>query len=322
MIKSIRIKNYQSHRDTTIVLSRGITGIIGKSNTGKTVIIRALKWLLTNRPAGFRFHSNFTKNKKTEVQALLGNNSIIRLSKQKGGSKYEVLLADGGEPIVFKKFGGKVPDQVVERFNIGEVNIQSQMDGPFLITSPPGKIAETINRATKIEQVSGWIKEVNRKITKRKNKLELVEETLEDLEEQLDVLDEIEEIGEDIRRLKKVDRKINRLNSELAEITGLIAGIEATEQAIAEAEAALVYKKKVAKLERIDNEINNLERENDLLAEYGIMKRNIKTALVLHAQTVDEYIELIKDNKSCPTCYSTIDSKTIKRIKREISIAK
>ena len=44
MINSIKIQNFQSHKNTTIKLKPGVNIITGSSDCGKSVDIRALKW--------------------------------------------------------------------------------------------------------------------------------------------------------------------------------------------------------------------------------------------------------------------------------------
>ena len=48
MIKKIRIRNFESHEDTTINFQEGFNLIVGKSNSGKSSIIRALNVVVNN----------------------------------------------------------------------------------------------------------------------------------------------------------------------------------------------------------------------------------------------------------------------------------
>ena len=64
MIKSLKIENFQSHKDSYLEFSNGINIISGKSNNGKTAILRALNWVITNRPQGIAFKSTFSDKKE------------------------------------------------------------------------------------------------------------------------------------------------------------------------------------------------------------------------------------------------------------------
>lgn len=43
----LRIQNFQAHKDTTIEFDR-ITTIVGPSDTGKSAVLRAFKWVEKN----------------------------------------------------------------------------------------------------------------------------------------------------------------------------------------------------------------------------------------------------------------------------------
>lgn len=51
-IKKIILQNFQSHKYTVIELDEELNVIVGPSDSGKSAIIRALKWVLYNEPAG------------------------------------------------------------------------------------------------------------------------------------------------------------------------------------------------------------------------------------------------------------------------------
>jgi len=59
MIKTLSIQNYQSHKDSTLEFDPGVNVIVGSTDSGKTAIIRALRWLIWNRPNGDSFRSTW-----------------------------------------------------------------------------------------------------------------------------------------------------------------------------------------------------------------------------------------------------------------------
>ena len=52
MIKEINIKNFQSHDNTNLILDSGVNVIVGSSDSGKSAIIRALRWVTSCVPRG------------------------------------------------------------------------------------------------------------------------------------------------------------------------------------------------------------------------------------------------------------------------------
>ena len=75
MIKSVSIKNFKSHKDSTILLTSGVNSIFGDSDSGKSAIIKALYWCINNQPSG----DSFINNPKipTIVAIELNNGTII-----------------------------------------------------------------------------------------------------------------------------------------------------------------------------------------------------------------------------------------------------
>ena len=55
MIKQINIKNFQSHKDSTLEFSEDVTAIVGLNNHGKSVVFRALQKCIRDIPNGTSF---------------------------------------------------------------------------------------------------------------------------------------------------------------------------------------------------------------------------------------------------------------------------
>jgi len=145
MLGRMSIKNFQSHKKTSLVFDKGINVIIGQSLSGKTAILRALYWLIYNRPSGMAFNSHFSDNEATEVSVFFSEGYNISHTKSDKSEQY--VLSNKK----WEKVNKEVPDDVTKIINFGELNIQRQLDKPFMITATPGEISKTINRITKLE---------------------------------------------------------------------------------------------------------------------------------------------------------------------------
>ena len=70
MIKSIELKNIQSHENTRLVFDKGINVIVGSSNNGKSAILRGLYWVRYNRPLGIdTLASHWALNDKGDLKS-------------------------------------------------------------------------------------------------------------------------------------------------------------------------------------------------------------------------------------------------------------
>ena len=83
MLKKLEITNFQSHPKSSLEFVPGINVIFGTSRNGKTAIRRALEWVVTNRPSGGRFFSNFAGEKgSTKVLLETDDTPLISLEKK------------------------------------------------------------------------------------------------------------------------------------------------------------------------------------------------------------------------------------------------
>jgi len=102
MIDSMHIKNFQSHKDSHLDFHPGVDVIVGPSDSGKTAIIRALRWLVWNRPTGDAVRSWWGGD--TEVSLSLPTSSISRIK----GKENQYTL----NGLVFKAIGTDVPEEI------------------------------------------------------------------------------------------------------------------------------------------------------------------------------------------------------------------
>ena len=115
MIHQLHIKNFQSHKDTKLDFVEGVNVIVGTTDSGKTALLRALRWLFRNRPTGDEFRSWWGGD--TQVEVRLDDGEVMR---QKGN---ENLYYHRG--VAYKAFGTDVPEEISKHLNIDEINLQN-----------------------------------------------------------------------------------------------------------------------------------------------------------------------------------------------------
>ncbi len=123
MIERIKLNNFQSHENSELVFSPGVNVIIGQSDSGKTAIIRALRWLVWNRPLGDAYISHWAD--KCSVEIEVDKHTIKRIKERKNSNAYYL---DGK---LFNAVGGDIPDEIMKLLNLHEINLQQQLDRPF-----------------------------------------------------------------------------------------------------------------------------------------------------------------------------------------------
>lgn len=92
-ISSIELHNFQSYENTKIDLSPGFNVIVGESRQGKSTILRAIRWVATNKPNS----KNLRRKGSTEtfVELTLENGTIIKRFVTDKDNGYKVYYPDG-----------------------------------------------------------------------------------------------------------------------------------------------------------------------------------------------------------------------------------
>lgn len=169
MIKKIKIQNFQSHQKSVLKLHPGVNIIVGTSDTGKTAVLRALRWIIWNRPVGDGFRSHW--GGKTLVRIISNGNSIERV-KDKNANYYQL------DDKKFQAIKTTVPEEVKTTLNLSDVNLQRQHDNPFLLTDTPGDVAKHFNKIahldvidTSVGNIMSWKRATVKKIEAGKSNL-------------------------------------------------------------------------------------------------------------------------------------------------------
>ena len=188
MLKNLTIQNFQSHRETKLDFVNGINVIYGLSQSGKSAILRALNWIVFNRPSGFKFHSHFaTPEEPTQVSVLLDDKEIISIKGFKD-TVYKINVE------CFRSFGTSLPIPIVKAFDLSQINFANQLDPPFLVTNTPGEIGKIFNQLTKAEQVDKWISSLTTKINEANTVLKIKNKERDEAEIQLKKLAVVDQI--------------------------------------------------------------------------------------------------------------------------------
>lgn len=226
MIDSLEIINFQSHENTLIQFHPGINAITGESDNGKTSLLRALYLARYNKPSIDSFISKWARNDKgkqkddLKIVVTKGNNKLTR-GKGKELNGYDI---DGKILEALGKSG--LPQEVETFFNMTEVNIQQQMDTPFLIGQKPADIAKFLNTIVDMTEIDSYLSAVDSK--KRANKKDITRVTSEvtDLEKELESYSVLAEVGTIVSKLDKVGNRKSKKKEVLRELTNSISNYQ------------------------------------------------------------------------------------------------
>ncbi len=146
MLESLHLRDFQIHTKLDLDLGHPVVSIVGSSDVGKSAVVRALRFLCQNQPAGDSFIA--TGAERTKVSAVVDGKRITRI-KGKGVNSY---ILDG-KRLDFDLTGRKVPEEVAKLLRIGDVNLQHQFDPPYWLTLSPGQLSRELNEVINLDAI-------------------------------------------------------------------------------------------------------------------------------------------------------------------------
>lgn len=216
MIDNIQIQNFQSHHNTSLVFHGGLNIIIGQSNSGKSAILRALRLVIENKPSGDSF---ITKGKKeSSVDLIVDGQHITRIK-----GKNNLYIINEQE---YKAFGQEVPEDIKQVINFNDINIQKQLDSPFLLSETSGEIAKFFNKVFNLEKIDSSQQQVKSRLSDTKKRMTILEEDLKEDEEKLKSFDWINEAENKIILLSEQEKEISKMSNEISELSEIIYDYE------------------------------------------------------------------------------------------------
>lgn len=214
MIKNLRIRNFQKHKKLDIELDPNITCIVGATDTGKSSIIRAIKWACTNRPSPDQFIRNGTEF--VSVQLDIDDNTIKRRKTKKENS----YVVNGDKE--FKAIRTDVPEEISNLLNISLVNFQSQHDSPFWLSNSPGEVSRQLNNVINLDRIDNLMSEASSRVRKKKIELQLVEERIIEKRKQIQKYSKIDELNKFLIRIEEQEVQKKSLNDKTELLEKLI----------------------------------------------------------------------------------------------------
>ncbi|MEN9405745.1 MAG: hypothetical protein RLZ12_29 [Bacillota bacterium] len=144
------IDNFQAHDHTEIDFALGLNVLVGPSDSGKSAVLRALRWVLFNQPRGMDFIQ--VGSSKCRVQLILTDG--IKITRVRSNRVNRYLLTDAaGKEQIFEGFGNAVPEEVIKAHGMRAIkladqehliNFGMQLDPPFMVADSPGGKAKLI----------------------------------------------------------------------------------------------------------------------------------------------------------------------------------
>lgn len=288
----LTIENFQSHKYTEIDFHRGLNVFVGPSDSGKSAIIRALRWVLFNNPRGREMIREGAN--RCQVSLQLDDGTVIIRTRSKSVNRYTLITPDQ-EEMVFEGFGSEVPREIVEAHQIKPIHLEkqeiflqvdTQLEGPFLLSESSGTKAKMIGYISGAHLIDSAIKSTKRDYQNLQSMERVFEEQIKEYDEKLLPYDNLDVLGEQLQlleqryqqivekdrrlqRWKELQAKLQEINQEQESLRKRLElykqTVQLEERVFTTEQKAWKYKEIKAKADRFYEIRNIIEREREVL---------------------------------------------------------
>lgn len=312
MIESVEIRNFQSHKHTVLEFVPGTNVIIGLSDAGKSAVFRAINWVLSNRPLGDAYRSEWGGD--THVILRLSDGNVVERFRSASSNEYRV----NGE--ILKAFGSDPPEAVLEVLRMDSANIQAQGAPPFLLSASPGEAARMLNKAASLDEIDRTIANLRKSLQETNRRLEYNTKQKERLEEELQEYANLAYLEEQVLELESIEEEYQKRKSSTESLSKLVSNVRKVSEDLSKLDyvPALIKRcedvdKLYERLETVTDGANALE---GIIRQVEVAERNLeKTDKVPELlEALDAITDQHQDYKDRKSRLLTL-MRTVRRIK-------
>ena len=296
MIKWLTIRNFQSHKLTQLKFVDGINVIHGFTDSGKSAVLRALRWIAYNVPRGDGFVAPWLGKKSCRAVVGLADGHTVARERGEGVNCYWV----DGEKMA--GFGQNVPDQVSHVLDLPDVNWQRQHDPAFLLSMPPPAVARYLNKIADLEDIDLAQTRINAKSRNIGSSLRIYEKELETTKASLKEFKGLDDVDGYLESLEIMDAERSALEKKAARLSKLIEEIASTKEELHSLLDVSPIVSQIEALEAIREKIDDTQEEEleEIVGELMSLRRE--------QEELEEKIKELEEDlpEVCPVCGSEI----------------
>lgn len=210
MLEKIKLANFQAHKSLVLELD-ALTTIVGPSDTGKSAILRALRWACLNDLAG----DSFIKEGAAEVKVRLEWEEHF-LTRSKG--RHNTYVLDGK---TFSSIAREVPEPISKLLHTSAINFQSQHDGPFWFCETASEVSRQLNAIVSLGVIDSSLSFAAMEVRQAEAGKAVSTERLAQLQKEYDNTNKQSKRVEDFKALKLAYEKFKFMQGRCSELAGL-----------------------------------------------------------------------------------------------------
>lgn len=300
-IRNLRIEHFQSHELTEMAFDDGLNVIVGPSDSGKSAVIRALRWLLFNEPRGSDFMRVGHNNVRVSIELADG----ARVTRERTPSKNRYIVVNTeGEEQIYEGFGNSVPQEVIDVTGVAKVmldedtetvlHLGTQLEPAFLLAEPGSIKAKAIGRLNGVHIIDAASRDTHRDLTRLTQEEKQYREQLAEVEEELEQFSdlpylenilllvemkqaELKALHARREKLQTLHQKYKATRADLALTDEILSRTEHLDRASLQAERAVTLQTKTLRLrqaaQKLAHVATGIEQTDRILAATGELDR-------------------------------------------------
>ena len=292
MIDRIILKNFQRHERLVIDLDSRVTCLTGRTDAGKSAVLRAVHWLSRNRPAGDACKRNGADF--VSVRINIDGRKVIR-RRGNGDNLYQL------DSERFVSFGQDVPVPVADFLNLGSVNFSGQHAGPFWFCLNAGEVSRELNAVVNLDLIDAALSKAGAGVRQAEAELTVSETRRVDAAEKVKRLTWIPDAVSALSEVERLYSTWQKIAQDRVGLTTLIDDVKRHADASKQATRAIPA---LATAVRLGEKVIELHKRIEVLCELINRVRQARLEKVQAGQRarVAEYEVGLELSKGCPAC--------------------
>lgn len=294
MLEKLTVRNFQKHQVLEVEFDEHVTCIVGPSDAGKSAVLRALRWLVCNRPSGTAFVRHGSH--RVRVELVVDGTSVVRDRGRKvnqyrlAGQAYKALGQSG------------TPEAVAGLLNIGDVSWQGQHASPFWFADSPGTVAKNLNSVVNLDLIDKTLAHLAADLRKAKTTVEVSKQRLKTAREQRNHLRWVKETGVQLRKLEEQEAQIVQQRSRCTKIASLVAEAHKVTGEVQDAARRLASLSRCVLIGgAMEAQRQKVERLRQLVDECSAAESRVCQARVAAGRAEESYQKQLQGK--CPICH-------------------
>jgi DNA repair protein SbcC/Rad50 len=311
--RKLIIENFQSHHYTEIDFVQGVNVFVGPSDSGKSAILRALRWLLFNIPRGTEFIRAGTK--ECHVTLLLQDGTKIVRIRGVSVNRYLLHTTDG-QAQVFEGFGSTVPQEITSTHDMQAILLDqkeiflhfgTQLESPFLLCESDRTKAKMIGRISGAQLIDQALQKTNHDRQSAHHEVKQLEQQVRRSQERLQQYENLARLEERLTQAEKMYEEISMKKKQVEALSRYQRELEAVH---AKKELLLTEIHKLTHLPQAERLLCELEKKRN---RYQQLLRCCERGCKITAEK-ERWQSIVDRSTSLPLadqCIATIETKTL-----------